>query len=264
MLKLKDQQQIVFAPNTHELVARLLSLFLGKDQLHVLTTSSEFHSWRRQMLRLEELPQVKVTVVSTEDLLLDRGRFIAQLKNHLAQAPDVFFISHVFFDSGIALTEAELLELCQHKSDATMMVIDGYHAFAAIPTDLSRLEGKVFYLAGGYKYAQAGEGVGFMLIPKGDWRPAFTGWFAEYANLSQPAGTKVGYADNWMAFMGATQDASGFYRFLAVWDQFNQLRVGIKEIHQHVKSLQQLFLQKLPPLYWQKWQLTQIRQTRRP
>ena len=36
LLKLKSPQQIVFAPNTHELTTRLLSLYLGKESLKIL------------------------------------------------------------------------------------------------------------------------------------------------------------------------------------------------------------------------------------
>lgn len=246
ILGLRDPKQIVFAPNTHELTARLLSLFVGRPSLSILTSSSEFHSWRRQLLRLTELPTVKVTTVPTDPILEDRRTFIDALKAQLALAPDLFFISQVFFDSGIALTDDELLELADAKSSATLMVVDGYHGFAAIPTSLAKLEGRIFYLGGGYKYAQAGEGVGFMVIPKGDWRPAYTGWFAEYAELTRAPGSQVGYSQDWLAFMGATQDMSGLYRFNAAWDLFKQENLTVNKIHLHAQGLQKLFLERLP------------------
>lgn len=256
LLNLKDPEQIAFAPNTHELTSRLLSLFLGKPSLKVLTSTSEFHSWRRQLTRLTELPQVEVTSVSSENFLSKRRDFIDHLKTELTHRPDIFFISQVFFDSGLALTDDELVELADATHADTLMVVDGYHGFAALPTDLSRLEGKVFYLGGGYKYAQAGEGVGFMVIPKGDWRPAYTGWFAEFADLSTPAGAKVGYANNWMAFMGATQDMSGLYRFNSVWGLFEHNGLKVSLIHEHVRTLQEAFLEKLDPGFVKLWQLT--------
>ncbi len=257
LLNLKDSEQIVFAPNTHELTTRLLSLFLGKPSLKILTSTSEFHSWRRQLKRIMELPQVQVTSLSG-DLLNSRREFIENLKTELQKKPDLFFISQVFFDSGLALSDKELLELCDATPPETIMVVDGYHGFAALPSDLSRLEGKIFYLAGGYKYAQAGEGVGFMVIPKGEWRPAFTGWFAEFAELSTPPGTNVGYANNWMAFMGATQDPSGMYRFNSVWGHFEANGLKVSLIHEHVKTLQLTFLRQLPPSFYQKWKLTPL------
>lgn len=255
ILNLKDPEQIAFAPNTHELSVRLLSLFLGRKNLDVLTTGSEFHSWKRQILKLEELPDFKVEMISTDKLLHNRSAFLEELKAGLDKAPDIFFISQVFFDSGLTLSMEELSDLAHYKNEKTIMVIDGYHGFCAVPTDLSLLEGKVFYLAGGYKYAQAGEGVGFMVVPKGDHRPFYTGWFAEYGDLSQPPGTNVGFTQNGLAFMGATQDPSGFYRFNAVWNHFEREGYSVKEIHQYVQKLQREFIQGLPESFLSAWEL---------
>lgn len=258
ILNLKDHEQIAIAPNTHELASRLLSLFLGKKSLSVLTTSSEFHSWKRQILRLKELPEVSLTTVETDLLLSDRKAFMAGLKEKLKNSPDIFFISQVFFDSGLALTDAELWELLEAKTSSTLMVVDGYHAFAALPTNLAPFEGKIFYLGGGYKYAQGGEGSAFMVVPKGHWRPAYTGWFAEYAHLSHPAGSEVGYSSNGMAFMGSTQDPSGLYRFNAAWDLFETLDLTVPSIHQHVKTLQEEFLKALPQNFLQRFNLSPL------
>lgn len=248
ILNLKDQNQIVFAPNTHELAARILSLFVGHKKLSILTTSSEFHSWRRQILRLKELPEVSVTMVPTEH----REKLLSELKLELKKAPDIFYISQVFFDSGFALTDSELLDLNNACPESTLMVVDGYHAFAAIPTDLSLLEGKIFYLAGGYKYGQGGEGAGLMVVPKGSWRPANTGWFAEYGELARPSGSEVGYTKDAMAFMGATQDPSGLYRFNASWDLFHKNGISIKVIHEYIKNLQIEFISLLPKKFMEE------------
>jgi selenocysteine lyase/cysteine desulfurase len=258
ILHLKNPEQIVFAPNTHELTARILSLFLGKSQINILTTSSEFYSWRRQILRLMELPQVHVTTISTGDFCHERNELFDKLKKALIKKPDIFFISQVFFDSGLALTDEELLELQLACPKETIMVIDGYHGFAAIPTNLSKLEGKVFYLGGGYKYAQAGEGVGFMVVPKGEWRPAYTGWFAEYGELSKPNGGQVGYSKDGMAFFGATQDPSGLYRFNAAWELFEHLGLNMGLIHSYIVDLQKHFIKNLPVDFLSSWNLTPL------
>ena len=52
-LNLPDAGTVAFAPSTHELVVRLLSSLGEKPR--VLTTDGEFHSFARQMRRLEEL-----------------------------------------------------------------------------------------------------------------------------------------------------------------------------------------------------------------
>lgn len=240
ILNLKHKEQIVFAPNTHELVSRILSLFLGKSKLDILTTSSEFHSWRRQIQRISELPQVKVTIVDNDEKL------VQGLISGLQKKPDLFFVSQVFFDSGRALTGEELKKLADNCPKETIMVVDGYHGFAAIPTDLSHLEGRIFYLGGGYKYAQAGEGAAFLIVPKGDWRPAYTGWFAEFGDLSKPSGAHVGYTKDGMSFMGATQDSTGLYRFNAAWDLFQREGLTVSAIHDYVKGLQKEFIRLLP------------------
>jgi len=258
ILNLKSKEQIVFAPNTHELTTRLLSLFLGKTSLSILTTTSEFHSWRRQILRLSELPEIKLDMVSADTFLANRRELIDNLKLKLKNSPDIFYVSQVFFDSGLAFTDDELLELTQSSSSETIIVIDGYHGFAAIPTNLAKLEGRVFYLSGGYKYAQAGEGVGFMVVPKGDWRPAYTGWFAEYSTLTQPREAKVGYAQDGMAFMGATQDPSGFYRFNAAWDLLKAESLSIRAIHKYVNNLQTFFLKNMPQEFLKTQALTPL------
>src|SRR5690606_18669822 len=90
------------------------------------------------------------------------------------------------------------------------------------------------------------------------WRPAFTGWFADYADLHRPAGSLVGYSDVYMAFMGATQDPSGLYRFNAIWDLFRDLNLTVANIHSHVLELQKAFINDLHPGFSKRWQLTEM------
>src|SRR5579862_1506083 len=53
-LNLPDPSTIVFAPNTHELVTRLLSCFPANRAIRIVSTDGEFHTFRRQVSRLEE------------------------------------------------------------------------------------------------------------------------------------------------------------------------------------------------------------------
>ena len=100
--------------------------------------------------------------------------------------------------------------------DGPWVVIDGYHAFMAIDGRFAGARGGAFYLGGGYKYAMAGEGMGFMHCPPGFGpRPPVTGWFAEFDDLTAPPG-RVGYRADAMRFMGATFDPSALYRFNAI------------------------------------------------
>lgn len=255
ILNLKDADQIVFAPNTHELATRVLSTYLGQKNVRVLTTTGEFHSWGRQLRRLEELPEVEVIRIDVDLLRSDRKEFLSQLKAALSKKIDLFYISQVFFDSGNALSISELTELQAFADPECLMLIDGYHGFCALPTDLSELEGKVFYLSGGYKYAQAGEGACFMVMPKNKLRPAFTGWFAQMGSLAQKGSELVGYPEGAGAFWGSTQDLSGLYRFNAVWGQFKDLGWDVQKIHQKIQSLQAKFIAHFPTDALKSWKL---------
>jgi selenocysteine lyase/cysteine desulfurase len=107
-------------------------------------------------------------------------------------------------------------------------------------------EDRVFYTGGGYKYLQAGEGLGFLHVPRGcTRRPLATGWFAQFGALTaRPAGG-VSYADDGFRFWGATWDPAPAYRFNAVMDLWEREGVTAETVHAHAASLQRRFLQGL-------------------
>jgi selenocysteine lyase/cysteine desulfurase len=117
------------------------------------------------------------------------------------------------------------------------VVIDGYHSFMAMPQPLGALATSCFYLAGVYKYAMAGEGLGIMHCPPGFGpRPPITGWYAEFEDLTAPPG-QVGYAPDAMRFMGATFDPSALYRFLHVRRMLTAEGLTTARISARVKGL---------------------------
>lgn len=240
-LNLSEPSQIAFAPNTHEFVARILSCFEPGKPLRVLTTDSEFHSFRRQIQRHEELGNVHVEHISTEPFSTFTARFV---KEAASKPYDLVFVSHVFFNSGFVFNGIEELSRALDISDA-IIVIDGYHGFSAIPTNLKPVEDRVFYTAGGYKYAQAGEGACFLAVPRNcDLRPLNTGWFASFSTLESGA-TAVDYDTGGMRFWGSTFDPSGVYRLNAAFDWFETEGLTVDKIHQHVCELQAYFLSEL-------------------
>ena len=54
ILHLPDPATIAIAPNTHEFVRRILSCFPAGRPVGILSTDAEFHTFRRQVARLEE------------------------------------------------------------------------------------------------------------------------------------------------------------------------------------------------------------------
>ncbi len=243
LLHLQMPQQIVFAPNTHELLFRLVSCFDWQQPLKILATDSEFHSFSRQIKRLAELPNLEVVQVPVEPFATFERRFVAAAEN---LQPDLVFCSQVFFNSGVAITDLTKFVNSIRQVTDTIIAIDGYHGFMALPTDLSGLEGKIFYLAGSYKYAQGGEGCCFMVVPENNnFRPLYTGWFAEFGTLAQTKAAEVQYSQDGYQFAGATMDYTALYRLEAVLDLYQQHQITVAAVHQHVQTLQQSFLLEL-------------------
>jgi selenocysteine lyase/cysteine desulfurase len=239
-LNLSAPTQIAFAPNTHEFVTRLYSCLDWTRPLKLLTTAHEFHSFNRQTRRMEETGRLQVTRVQAAPYDDFEARFTAAAHS---SDWDMIWLSQVHFDSG--LVTKNFHAFIKDLPEKTIVVVDGYHAFMAMPVDWSRYEDRVFYVAGGYKYAMAGEGACFLVVPKScQLRPVNTGWYADFAGLANPQG-EVGYADDGARFFGATFDPSALYRFNAVQRWLQRLGITTAQIHAHVQRLQQQFLQGL-------------------
>jgi len=155
----------------------------------------------------------------------------------------MIFTSQVFFNSGLSCPDLNDWVFC--VSNKTMIVVDGYHAFGAIPTDLKRFEDRIFYMAGGYKYMQSGEGICFMTVPKGtEARPINTGWFASFETLTSSQET-VEYSNSAMRFAGSTYDSCGCYRMNAVMDMFKKENLTVSSVHERVLELKKYFVSKI-------------------
>ncbi|WP_312815049.1 aminotransferase class V-fold PLP-dependent enzyme [Brevundimonas sp.] len=236
LLGLPDGNSIVFAPNTHDLLLRIVSA-VEKPTVRILTTDAEFHSFRRQSQRWEETGAVELTTVPIEPFDSFEARFLAEAQKG---GHDLIFISQVFFRTGTLAGNLEPLAALS-RPEGPWVVIDGYHGFMATPTNLSGIHDRVFYLAGGYKYAMAGEGACFLHAPDGYGpRPVVTGWFAEFGDLEGPAGG-VGYRTDGGRFWGATFDVSALYRFNAVQDMLAAEGIAIADMAEHSRQLQQQF-----------------------
>ena len=241
LLGLSEARQVAFAPNTHEFVTRLYSCLDESRPLRVLTTAHEFHSFRRQTRRLQETGRLVVEEIPGPPWETFVERFV---KAERASKWDLVWLSHVFFDSGFVVPDLE--GICEAAPREALVAIDGYHAFCAIPVDLARVHRRAFYLGGGYKYAMAGEGAGYLAIPPGcDLRPVDTGWFASFDTLSTGPGQAISYAPGAMRFWGATFDPCGVYRFNASMDMLVTAGVDAAAIHRHSTMLQKHFLDGL-------------------
>lgn len=237
-LHIPDARQVAFANNTHEFVNRLLSCLEGAGPFRVLASAHEFHSFRRQARRLVEAGRVVLDEVPAEPWDTFGERFAAAARG---AKHDLAWLSHVFFDSGYVVPD--LAAIVAAVPERAMVVIDGYHAFCALPVDISAIHERAFYLAGGYKYAMAGEGACFLAVPPGcRLRPVDTGWFASFDRLAGKPGEEVPYADDAFRFWGATFDPSGLYRFNAAMDWLDSTGTTIADVHRHAKAMQKHFV----------------------
>ena len=237
ILGLESGDSLTFAPNTHEFLLRIFSCL--DVPVRMLSTGSEFHSFTRQSRRWEEEGLAIVERVPTQPFDSFADRFTAEARSGVY---DLIYLSQVFFDSGFVVPEIDRI-VSSVSDERAFIVIDGYHGFMALPTSLGAIQDRVFYLAGGYKYAMAGEGACFLHCPPGYGpRPVDTGWYAGFGQLEEGVSKDVAYADDGSRFAGATTDPSGVYRLDAVLTWLEDQGVGPVEIHDHVRELQGHFL----------------------
>lgn len=212
---LPPDDAIAFGESTHQLVFRLLSAF-DLRHAHVVTTASEFHSLYRQLTRLSE-DGLRVTWVA--------GHPRADLADRLIAAIDetttMVAVSAVLFED--AFIVPKLSRVVERALEVgAVPLVDAYHAFNAVPLAWGAEAEGLFVTAGGYKYAGFGNGLCWLRIPPDcGLRPAYTGWFADFASLAEPRRARVAYGRGGMRFAGATFDASALYRadaVLAHWD----------------------------------------------
>ena len=228
-LSLPDPATIAFAPNTHELLVRLISA-LPMPCPRVLATDGEFHSFRRQSQRWAEAGAIELVTVPP-------GRLVETAQG---RGFDLIFASQVAFSTGRPLGDLTPLAALA-RPEGPWVAIDGYHGFMATPTDLSAVADRLFYLAGGYKYAMAGEGVCFLHAPPHFApRPVNTGWYAAFDDLAARQGG-VGYALDGRRFLGSTFDPSGLYRFNAVQRMLAPKGLNTAAISAHCDALKARF-----------------------
>jgi kynureninase len=233
LLGLPDPGTLAFAPNVHEFLTRLFSCLEGR--VKIVTTDGEFHSLDRQVRRWQEAGLADVVRVGAEPFETFSDRMQAAVLD-----AGMVYLSQVFFDSGYVVENLE--GIVAAAPGDSIVAIDGYHGFMALPTDLGGLSERAFYMSGGYKYAMAGEGACFMHSPPGLCeRPVDTGWFAGFADLTKWGGP-IKYGDGGDRFWGGTFDPTGVYRLLAVLRLMEAEGITPALIHSHVAALQQEFL----------------------
>lgn len=207
---------IAFGRSSHELAVRLLSCFGPTPR--VVTTTGEFHSMRRQLRRLEEAG-APITWVKRDPLETLAERLVAALR----PGADLVTFSTTFFeDSAIFADAGRVIE--EATKQGVHVLCDAYHGYNVLELAWPSARELLFVTAGGYKYAQFGEGICFMRAPPSSvLRPTYTGWFADFASLADSSvHGPVGYGPGAERWSGATFDPVAFYRADAALDVFDR------------------------------------------
>lgn len=226
-------REIALAQNTHELVTRWLSALDLRGRPQLVTTLGEFHSLHRQLARLEE-EGLEVTWVAPAPLETLTERLAAALTERTAGLA----FSTVLFETSALVPRVGIAIEAARKAGAEVL-LDAYHAFGVVPFDVSPWP-DVFVTAGGYKYAQWGEGACWLRVPSAcSLRPVYTGWFADFENLSAPReGSRVRYGSTPAErFAGATYDPTSHYRARRVIRFFEEQGLTLERLRE--RSLRQ-------------------------
>ena len=221
--------------NTHSLVVRFLSALPLAERPKLVTTDGEFHSIRRQLDRLAEVG-IEVVKVAAEPLNSLSERVAAEVDERTAAV----LISSVLFGTGCVVPELPAVaEACtRHGAE---LLIDAYHSLNVVPFSLRGME-RAFVVAGGYKYCQLGEGNCVLRVPpRCELRPVITGWFSEFAELTDAnVPGEVRYGAGAARFAGSTYDPTSHYRAAEVFAFFEQQKLApelLREVSQHQVGL---------------------------
>ena len=218
-------ENVALAASTHDLISRLLSSLDWRKGRHLVTTKGEFHSLRRQLMRLQE-EGVEVSWVDPHPLDTLGERLVAELRDDTL----AMMSSTVLFETASIVPHLKDAAAEARKRDV-LVLLDSYHHFSVVPWDAVHPD--AFVVGGGYKYAQWGEGCGFMRVPADcALRPVITGWFSDFSGLADTQ-TQIRYGNTQAdRFAGATYDPASHYRARAVIEHFTAQGLDIQTLRE--------------------------------
>lgn len=221
-----------YGANTHGLLTAWISALPLKSKPQLITTEAEFHSVFRQVSRLKE-EGLDIVFVPTYPL----EGFADRLISSISEKTSGVIISRVYYNSG--LINGELLPVSEYCNKRHIpLLIDDYHGTNVVPLAIVDTPFHLnYFLIGGYKYLQWGEGNCFLRFPAStSLRPAITGWFSSFDSLQQPRSTLVSYSNGPNRFMGGTIEPFSAFRAAKVVSFFDEQNLSpevLAEQYQH-------------------------------
>lgn len=231
--------------NTHQLLVSWLSSFDLKNKPKIISTNGEFHSMHRQLRRLQEEGLQVVRVDAHSD------QIVKNIASQMDDRTSAIMLSRVYFESGIVNQHISEIAALARKHTVPLL-IDDYHGTNVVPLSIRKenLE-DCYFLIGGYKYLQWGEGNCFLRFPKNcSLRPAITGWFASFSSLDEPQNEEqnVTYDEGNQRFASGTYDPASQFRAAKVVGFFEDQGLTPKVLrNQYINQvglLRDLFLEQ--------------------
>ena len=216
-----DADEVALGQNTHELVIRFLSALPLERRRRLVTTDGEFHTIRRQLDRLAEDGRLEVVKVAAYPAASLADRLIQAVDDRTAGV----LVSSVLFETAHIVPGLDrVLAACRARG--AELLVDAYHQLNVVPFSVAK-DGlaEAFVVGGGYKYCQLGEGNCFLRVPPGrdELRPILTGWFSEFARLTERAPGRVPYGAGPARWSGSTYDPTSHYRAASVFGFFEEM-----------------------------------------
>lgn len=273
LMSVKDDVAIEFGHNSHEFMSRIISIAYERllrsttgsvQPLTIVTTDTEFYSMTRQLNRFQELASDRINIVIVPVTPLDTftERFLTQCREMAPGSVDLVYVSHItflqqtLFDDIIGFVDtvkgALQFTIPSERAQETIIVIDGYHSFGAIPSRFQDRDLNCIFLASALKHIGAGPNLAIALLPPkySNLRPLLTGWLADVSVLGSTnagirMGSSVGYTPG-LTLMGSTPSFLSslvlFNETMRLWQSHD---VTVDFVHQHVMQLQRMFLRGL-------------------
>jgi kynureninase len=220
---------IALAQGTHDLLIKFLSALPLRERPRLVTTDGEFHAIRRQLDRIAEEGVIEIVKVSAQPASAVAERLIAATN---ARTSAVLASSVLYKNAHVVPGLGSVLEHCRRVG--AELLVDAYHQLNVLPCPLDR-DGlaDAFVTGGGYKYCQLGEGNAFLRVPPGrdHMRPIVTGWFSEFARLSEQVKGGVAYGEGPARWASATHDPTSHYRAARVFDFFEAVNMTPELLH---------------------------------
>jgi isopenicillin-N epimerase len=156
-----DARRLIFTVNTTSAINTVAAGLMLASPGEILMTDHEYGAMQWAWERAARRQGLTVRTLPLPRLPNDPGEIVAAAAQAMTPRTRLLFFSHVLSPTGMVLPARELCELARRRG--ILSVIDGAHAPAMIPLDLTEIDAD-FYAGNGHKWLLAPTGSGFLYL----------------------------------------------------------------------------------------------------